>query len=944
VPVLQRVAAKLGWEAVDRAEAGAGLYWVCQKDKVVRLVRDLPSTQLIGRYPRMNVFCNKVPFAHIMQQAAAIFPNDFDFWARSYMLPGDELALKEAMHSCSKKQFWIVKPDGGSQGTGIFLTNAWEDLVAKVGGVPASGQWIAQHYMPDPYLLDGMKFDLRLYVLVSSAGGSYRAFLSKKGLVRLCTERYKKPTAASKDKVNCHLTNYSLNKHSDAFVRGGEDDATGGSGSKRSLDAVMDELRGRGEDVEGLWDALRKLAGNTVAALHGPVMEACEEAKSDGANLFQVMGFDVLLDSALKPLLLEVNNHPSMAIDTPVPLAEAELLLPQAHGSMDSLRWESGSDASSMTAVSRRGSGVSSTGLSTSSLTDSGSDDGVLTRRGSSGDGDFPDWAKEIFDGPSISDVHNSFGSPPLPSLRRPPPRSKSCPGRNVLMPGAGPRRRPSTPGSNYSQGEEETGDRFQEQREGERVGLAPALHRSLDAFARGGGLPNTSDEDSGLLRTAGSVKRTSLPPMDARPVPGPLLADNTALGASPKLTRARSQQQQRFVRLQALPGGGRSSAGGAQAGRLLGDHAGVAVMGVPAGQERSSAPLLQRSQSQVQGPKRASPTAMTTSARAVLMGSSNGGTPPLAESKANGARRPVESAGGARLPLPPSTPAQGAAPPPQSRTASGKSALKQRPVWGGNGASSSKRVMYEVPSGVKPKPMLRPATHHGSAAAGAGASAGKQSAAGSGGTSRRWRSNYIPDGECRCKDYHLPHKHIVSPVDEAVKLGTLLATLRIVRRMHKADGPIDEVTESVFDECHPSLEGDDSDPVEDDHGEHACCSSLLAKCRAIYLSITSVRTGDDGSRLRFVESGKFRRWAAASGIFAPEGSLKSVDFDIAVRQWRSATPGVQEAVGSSLLGFMEVMLVIAGKARPDLPLAEALSEVVSAEETPVVGREEWVK
>lgn len=41
--------------------------------------------------------------------------------------------------------------------------------------------------------------------------------------------------------------------------------------------------------MEGLWDALRKLAGNTVAALHGPVMEACEEAKSDGANLFQVL-------------------------------------------------------------------------------------------------------------------------------------------------------------------------------------------------------------------------------------------------------------------------------------------------------------------------------------------------------------------------------------------------------------------------------------------------------------------------------------------------------------------------------------------------------------------------------------------------------------------------------------------------------------------------------
>jgi hypothetical protein len=56
-----------------------------------------------------------VPFAHILQQAAAIFPGDFDFWARSYMLPGDEMALKEAMQGSSKKQFWILKPDGGSQ-------------------------------------------------------------------------------------------------------------------------------------------------------------------------------------------------------------------------------------------------------------------------------------------------------------------------------------------------------------------------------------------------------------------------------------------------------------------------------------------------------------------------------------------------------------------------------------------------------------------------------------------------------------------------------------------------------------------------------------------------------------------------------------------------------------------------------------------------------------
>jgi hypothetical protein len=68
------------------------------------------------------------------------------------------------------------------------------------------------------------------------------------------------------------------------------------------------------------------------------------------------------------------------------------------------------------------------------------------------------------------------------------------------------------------------------------------------------------------------------------------------------------------------------------------------------------------------------------------------------------------------------------------------------------------------------------------------------------------------------------------------------------------------------------------------------------------------------------------------------------VDFDIVVRQWRSSTPAVQEAVGSSLLGFMELLIALAGKARPDLQLAGALSVLLSDEDSPSVGREEWGK
>jgi len=76
--------------------------------------------------------------------------------------------------------------------------------------------------LSDPLLINDKKFDLRIYVLVTSIGtnnGEATAFIADEGLVRFCTEDYNAPEKDNLHNLLSHLTNYSLNKLSDKYVK-----------------------------------------------------------------------------------------------------------------------------------------------------------------------------------------------------------------------------------------------------------------------------------------------------------------------------------------------------------------------------------------------------------------------------------------------------------------------------------------------------------------------------------------------------------------------------------------------------------------------------------------------------------------------------------------------------------------------------------------------------
>ncbi|GIQ89913.1 tubulin polyglutamylase TTLL-4, partial [Kipferlia bialata] len=100
------------------------------------------------------------------------------------------------------ERLYIVKPVASSRGRGIRLISKKEQL--------PDDHALVQRYIVHPFLINGLKFDLRMYVLVTSID-PLRVYLYPEGLVRFATHQYKPSCKNAKDR-SMHLTNYSINR------------------------------------------------------------------------------------------------------------------------------------------------------------------------------------------------------------------------------------------------------------------------------------------------------------------------------------------------------------------------------------------------------------------------------------------------------------------------------------------------------------------------------------------------------------------------------------------------------------------------------------------------------------------------------------------------------------------------------------------------------------
>ena len=193
----------------------------------------LRSYQRVNFFSGINCLTRKDSLSKNLMQLRRKFPEHFDFFPETFILPEEYSQFKAQFKNIKDQNIFIIKPQASSQGKGIFLTKTFANI-------SPSENSIAQKYLSKPYLLDGLKFDLRIYILITSCD-PLRLYIFEDGLARFATEPYQRPCSANLANTYMHLTNYAINKNNPEFVfnNSATEDATG---HKRSLKALFKVL------------------------------------------------------------------------------------------------------------------------------------------------------------------------------------------------------------------------------------------------------------------------------------------------------------------------------------------------------------------------------------------------------------------------------------------------------------------------------------------------------------------------------------------------------------------------------------------------------------------------------------------------------------------------------------------------------------------------------
>lgn len=228
-----------------------------------------------------------------------VFPQDTDEFEADRLSP--QVAQDNTL--------WIFKPSASSCGKGIRILDKDTPIPANKKG------FVISEYISNPHIIDSKKYDLRIYVLVTNFD-PLTIYIYEDGLVRFATQDYNLEPDDFDNKF-VHLTNYSIQKKCDEYIQNKQKEENSINSSKWSLKTLEKVFQHTKKDFKKVQDGMNDLIIKTLISVEPPIVDGYDKCTTIPGVCFELYGFDIMLDSDLKPWLLEVNISPSFSSSSP---------------------------------------------------------------------------------------------------------------------------------------------------------------------------------------------------------------------------------------------------------------------------------------------------------------------------------------------------------------------------------------------------------------------------------------------------------------------------------------------------------------------------------------------------------------------------------------------------------------------------------------------------
>lgn len=315
---IQDVLRSRGWQEVKDADGEWDFYW-CD----VGWMREHFDHCYLEEQRKINHFRNHYELTRknlmaknlkrlkkLLEKESKLEAMKCDFFPTTFELPSEYHIFVEDF----KKRpgtIWIMKPAGKAQGKGIFLFRKLKDIMdwkkedyfhrdeEKETTKEPPETYVVQRYIDNPYLIGGRKFDIRVYVLVTSYM-PLKVWLYRSGFARFSNTRF------SLDSITdtfVHLTNVAVQKNAPDY-----DPEKGCKWSLQELRMYLTARHGH-EVVQNLFQQFDDIFIKSLQSVQKIII--------NDKHCFEVYGFDLMVDSNMKPWIIEVNASPSLTASSP---------------------------------------------------------------------------------------------------------------------------------------------------------------------------------------------------------------------------------------------------------------------------------------------------------------------------------------------------------------------------------------------------------------------------------------------------------------------------------------------------------------------------------------------------------------------------------------------------------------------------------------------------